>query len=84
MPILLKSVKKKSIILLQRDIMYESSTQFGILDLDSIWYLCLDIDECAIGSHNCSKDATCTNTVGSYVCECDEGYTGDGRICLGK
>ncbi|XP_078573545.1 SCO-spondin-like isoform X3 [Branchiostoma floridae x Branchiostoma japonicum] len=40
-----------------------------------------DIDECATGVHNCHQHATCTNTVGSYRCTCDSGYTGDGRTC---
>lgn len=25
--------------------------------------------------------ATCTNTIGSYLCSCKEGYGGDGRTC---
>ena len=33
-----------------------------------------DIDECSSGSHNCDSDerATCTNTIGSYLCSCKE------------
>ena len=30
---------------------------------------------------NCSDDATCTNTDGSFSCACDDGYTGDGVSC---
>ncbi|XP_066290685.1 fibropellin-1-like [Branchiostoma lanceolatum] len=40
----------------------------------------IDIDECS-GSHNCHQHANCTNTVGSYRCECNSGYTGNGRTC---
>ncbi|XP_066275444.1 fibrillin-2-like [Branchiostoma lanceolatum] len=40
-----------------------------------------DIDECTSGTDHCHQHATCTNTVGSYRCECDSGYTGDGRTC---
>eukprot|EP00058_Branchiostoma_floridae_P026383 XP_002611874.1 hypothetical protein BRAFLDRAFT_83102 [Branchiostoma floridae] len=40
-----------------------------------------DIDECATGVHSCHQHAACTNTVGSYRCTCDSGYTGDGRTC---
>ena len=29
-------------------------------------------------------NATCNNTVGSYECSCNEGYTGDGWNCSGK
>ena len=28
--------------------------------------------------------ANCTNTVGSYICTCNEGYRGDGSVCNGK
>ena len=34
--------------------------------------LCLDIDECAEGSHLC--DQTCTNMIGSYSCSCGSSY----------
>ena len=27
-----------------------------------------DVDECAIGTHSCSTDATCVNNVGSFTC----------------
>ncbi|CAH1225406.1 FBN2 [Branchiostoma lanceolatum] len=40
-----------------------------------------DIDECTSGTDHCHQHATCTNTAGSYRCECDSGYTGDGRTC---
>ena len=33
---------------------------------------CLDIDECAEGKSGCDHD--CTNTDGSYVCNCMSGY----------
>ena len=29
--------------------------------------VCLDIDECSIGTHNCPKG--CINTIGSFSCE---------------
>ena len=34
--------------------------------------LCLDIDECAEGTHLC--DQTCTNIIGSYSCSCGSSY----------
>ena len=40
-----------------------------------------DINECTAGSHNCDTNAFCTNTVGSFSCACNAGYTGDGAIC---
>ena len=42
-----------------------------------------DVDECALGIANCSVDADCTNTVGSFLCSCRQGYTGNGFSCTG-
>ncbi len=43
-----------------------------------------DVDECALGTDQCAQD--CTNTVGSYTCNCRTGYrlNPDGRRCDGK
>ena len=41
----------------------------------------IDIDECATGIANCHFFATCTNTQGSFSCQCEEGYFGDGFSC---
>ncbi len=43
-----------------------------------------DADECVSGANDCSADAVCSNTVGSYSCSCKPGYSGDGMICEGK
>ena len=32
-----------------------------------------DLNECARGIDECSEDATCTNTKGSYECTCNQG-----------
>nr|XP_039250733.1 protein eyes shut homolog [Styela clava] len=42
---------------------------------------CVDIDECVIGWHTCHDDSICTNTIGSFTCECISGYVGDGITC---
>ncbi|CAH1238943.1 HMCN1 [Branchiostoma lanceolatum] len=42
---------------------------------------CDDIDECTAGTDNCGSDATCSNTVGSFTCACNSGYTGNGVTC---
>ena len=42
----------------------------------------VDIDECLVSP--CHGNATCNNTVGSYFCACDSGYSGDGFNCSGK
>ena len=43
----------------------------------------IDIDECTAGTHQCAQN--CQNTIGSYICSCNDGYTlGDnGRDCIG-
>ena len=51
----------------------------------SIFLFCADINECEIDFlHNCHGDAQCTNSVGSYICYCNSGYTGDGKHCTGR
>ena len=46
-----------------------------------LFFFFTDIDECVLGVHNCSVDANCTNTVGSFNCSCNSGYFGDGVNC---
>ena len=43
----------------------------------------LDLDECTTGSHSCDVNSVCQNTVGSYKCSCNAGYTGDAKHCNG-
>merc|ERR1712045_1014332 len=44
--------------------------------------LCEDIDECApFGSNNCDANAMCMNVIGTFLCECKNGYVGDGTKC---
>ncbi|EJW86277.1 hypothetical protein WUBG_02814 [Wuchereria bancrofti] len=42
---------------------------------------CVDLDECRIGNSLCNRNARCVNTVGSYTCKCNIGYSGDGKKC---
>ncbi|PIK53340.1 putative fibrillin-1 [Apostichopus japonicus] len=44
---------------------------------------CLDEDECELNTHNCDENAFCTNTEGSFQCNCTDGYYGDGFNCTG-
>ncbi|XP_042475329.1 wall-associated receptor kinase 2-like isoform X2 [Macadamia integrifolia] len=40
---------------------------------------CQDVDECKFATKkNCSKNAICKNTLGSYNCYCPKGFYGDG------
>ncbi|PIO77706.1 calcium binding EGF domain protein [Teladorsagia circumcincta] len=40
-----------------------------------------DIDECRGYTAVCDRNAWCTNTIGSYNCECMASYRGDGKHC---
>ena len=42
------------------------------------------MDECAVDLAQCGESASCTNTVGSYICNCLEGYLGIGNQCTGE
>ena len=48
--------------------------------------LFLDINECNAGQSPCapSPAGNCTNTEGSYQCQCNQGFSGDGYICGGE
>ena len=47
-------------------------------------FCCADIDECAAPDNGgCHANAVCTNTVGSRICSCKAGYSGDGMSCTG-
>ena len=35
---------------------------------------CIDVDECSLEIKFCDWNLHCTNTVGSYVCGCHNGY----------
>ena len=45
--------------------------------------LIVDIPECERGLDDCDSNATCINTIGSYKCTCNTGFTGDGFNCTG-
>lgn len=46
----------------------------------------LDINECNAGQSPCapSPAGRCTNTEGSYLCQCNQGFAGDGYTCVGE
>ncbi|CAD6188274.1 unnamed protein product [Caenorhabditis auriculariae] len=43
---------------------------------------CDDVDECAEGTDSCDRLAKCSNTRGSHVCTCPDGFIGDGTSCI--
>jgi len=60
---------------------FGDSTQ-GVVssDPDSVAVLS-NIDECALAVDDCNENATCTDTEESFICECNEGFAGDGTEC---
>ena len=42
-----------------------------------------DIDECSADSSPCDENANCTNSDGSYTCNCKQGFSGNGTVCEG-
>ncbi len=42
---------------------------------------CPPVDECALGTHTCDANATCTDAACGYTCACSAGYHGDGEVC---
>lgn len=47
----------------------------------------LETNECETNEHNCDSKAVCSNTpAGSYSCECEKGYVGNGTVnnCKGS
>lgn len=42
-----------------------------------------DIDECSLDPSSCDAKASCTNSRGSYSCDCKRGFTGNGTACEG-
>ena len=58
--------------------------KFGRHTIPMTPFVALDIDECTNGTHNCSVNAVCNDTRGSYNCTCKDGFHGDGINCNGN
>ena len=44
-----------------------------------------DVNECEDGGLNhCHENTSCTNTEGSFNCDCNDGYSGSGTECTGS
>ena len=42
----------------------------------------IDVNECVTSP--CHPNATCEDTIGSYNCRCDLGFSGNGTTCASK
>jgi hypothetical protein len=49
---------------------YETLTSQEGSNRSWTYHNCPDIDECALGLHECHPQAACVNTPGSYTCQC--------------
>ena len=49
----------------------------------TVTYHASDIPECVRDLDDCDSNATCINTIGSYLCSCNSGFTGNGFTCTG-
>ena len=56
--------------------------QLNVFQLD--FFVVLDINECASATHDCSDNAVCNNTRGSYNCSCKDRFHGDGISYTGN
>ena len=43
----------------------------------------LDVNEC-LEENSCDVNATCINKIGTYDCQCNVGFSGDGFNCSSK
>ena len=57
---------------------------FVAINSNFIAFHVIDVDECAISTHNCHIYADCTNTVGSFTCACRKEFYGNGICCNSK
>lgn len=44
----------------------------------------IDINECELNLHDCQPSQQCINTVGTYTCQCPDGYNKIGIECVGE
>ena len=56
-------------------------TQYLEVVMYCLLHTSTDIDECATGEDTCDDNADCEDTIGSYMCTCFSGFTGDGETC---
>ncbi len=45
---------------------------------------CQNINECTTGTSTCTPHSSCRDTIGSYACDCDQGFVMNGTLCDGK
>ena len=60
-----------------------SIKKYNKCKMDKLCCICIfsDINECNLSRGICHINANCENIPGSYRCECNHGYRGDGKNC---
>ena len=58
---------------------------FSCFILTSVFiiFIITDRNECNTTTHGCHVNASCNNFDGSYFCQCNQGFTGNGTHCNG-
>ncbi|XP_077985026.1 multiple epidermal growth factor-like domains protein 8 [Glandiceps talaboti] len=57
------------------------AVEHGVSEIaDWSYDVCPDVAECRLGLDDCHHNATCINTHESFTCECNRGFTGDGKL----
>ena len=51
--------------------------------IQTLFIFLSDNNECTASPSACHLNAQCSNTIGSYRCTCNPGYTGSGKTCTG-
>ncbi len=70
---------------IEKSILYYNYSNHTCYTLPRPFHSISDIEECDDNLDNCAEDnAECTNTIGSFTCTCDPGYSGDGTECMGE
>ena len=57
---------------------------FTITHLDCMKEECRGLNECMLETHNCHEHAICINSIDSFECTCNDGFSGNGTICEDK
>ena len=57
------------------------STEDVSLSAPIIHFFVSDVNECELDTDDCDENAECTDTIGSFNCTCNFGYSGNGTFC---